>query len=63
MSDAAKGFALPGLTGFTFQLALHRSRMPLEARHAGEVWSTWMEPRQDRQHVADQLCRQLGCVA
>ncbi|MCX5941454.1 MAG: hypothetical protein NTX18_10760 [Cyanobium sp. LacPavin_0818_WC50_MAG_67_9] len=58
---STQGFELPGLTGFTFQLALHGSRMQLEARHGGQVWSTWMEPTQDRQHVADQLCRQPCC--
>lgn len=34
---STQGFELPGLTGFTFQLALHGSRMQLEAPRWGGV--------------------------
>jgi hypothetical protein len=61
MTHAANGFELPGLKGFTFRLALHGARLQLEAHHADEVWSTWMEPTQDTQAVADRLCRQPCC--
>ncbi|MCP9781576.1 MULTISPECIES: hypothetical protein [Cyanobium] len=68
---STQGFELPGLTGFTFQLALHGSRMQLEAPPVGRCgapgWSprktgnTW--PTNSAASPAAAWAEWLGCVA
>lgn len=55
------GFQLPGLPGWTFQLALHGARLQLEAQDGVVSWSTWMGPTEDIREVAEGLIRQPRC--